>query len=158
MYADVYNSIGHSYVCRFFSLSLLVFSSCACVCCMQWASVRALMVRDKQGCHFNVKLIVWLFFTCFIFTIHTQQREQAAHAHICIRTQYMFHTRKKPTVRNDDLPILLSLRNRIKYKTNTHFTTFWLAIYLSEKENTRCSFHHILFIVFIFIYTICDKI
>lgn len=60
---------------------------------------------------------------------------------------------KTTTVRNDDLPILLSLRNRIKYKTNTHFTTFWLAIYLSEKENTRCSFHHILFIVFIFLYT-----
>lgn len=193
--------VGDFHAASCFGCADVFKSSSACMCIALFVFVLvhvcvrvcecSFMVRDKQGCHFNVKVIVWLF-VFFLPHIHiypsvrTYTRKHIyidatvlilAHTHpytritakllkhrhitykyirmvyrIYVYIYYIYPTRK-PTVRNDDSPILLSLRNRIKYKTNTHFTTFWLAIYLSEKENTRCSFHHILFIVFIFLHT-----
>lgn len=142
----------------FDSISLQMCSRCMrCVCMCLWSCmplslcvcVRCIRLNwiDKQGCHFNVKLIVWLFllisFRTFVHFTHITiklLRNRGAHSlHIIYRTNCTIYE-------TTDLHILLSHRNRIKYKTNTHFTTFWLAIYLSEEENTRCSFHQILFI------------
>lgn len=150
--------------CRFRRLLLvsdvlMCAKSVVCVCMY----IRMLTIRDKQGCHFNVSSTHRV---TFLFLLHIPTLAHIhGHTHITINHSNigsLAHIRnihkKAEIVRNDvDSPILLSHRNRIKYKTNTHFTTFWLAIYLSEEENTRCSFHHILFIVFIFIYTIWDK-